>query len=318
VPGANGGRRRVRAPVRGSASDAAAMPPARVRHRVDVDDVVVRTDPATLPENPRESGGLLELVSTVARRALALGLSARERSFHVFVAAEQEVMIENDIVRFARQYARGRPTPHDIVYVHDFDQPEAPRPLVLPPGAGPALVEEMTALIERLKEEIPAVVEGEEFKSAQGNLASELEAKNRAAIVELESLAKTFGFGVRPVHGGVQTFPILHGKPLSAEQFDVLDESTKRALSRSEEKLTREVDKTAQLVRVQNAGFEQAREDVHPERLDQVLPGPVLHGFDRRVDGSVRRHHDDRAPGVERGRGAKQSQPVHAGHLQIH
>ncbi len=37
---------------------------------------------------------------------------------------------------------------------------------------------------------------------------------------------------VAPVHGGVQTFPILHGKPVSAEQFDVLDESTKRALTR--------------------------------------------------------------------------------------
>jgi predicted ATP-dependent protease len=251
------------------------MAPARARHRVGVDDVVVRTDPATLPENPRESGGLLELVSTVARRALALGLSARERSFHVFVAAEQEVMIENDIVRFARQYARGRPTPHDIVYVHDFDQPEAPRPLVLPPGAGPALVEEMAALIERLKEEIPAVVEGEEFRSAQGHLASELEAKNRAAIVELESLAKTFGFGVRPVQGGVQTFPILHGKPLSAEQFDVLDESTKRALSRSEEKLTREVDKTAQLVRVQNAGFEEAREDAFSKAASVLIDKAV-------------------------------------------
>jgi predicted ATP-dependent protease len=251
------------------------MAPARALYRVGFDDVVVRTDPAILPERPRESGGLLELVSTVARRALVLGLSARERSFHVFVAAEQEVMIENDIVRFARQYASGRPTPHDIVYVHDFDQPEAPRPLILPPGAGPALVEEMAALIERLKEEIPAVVEGDEFKSAQGHLAGELEAKNRAAIVELESLAKTFGFGVRPVQGGVQTFPILHGKPLSAEQFDVLDESTKRALSRSEEKLTREVDKTAQLVRAQNAGFEAAREDAFSKAASVLIDSAV-------------------------------------------
>ena len=62
------------------------------------------------------------------------------------------------------------------------------------------------------------------------------------------------------MHGGVQTFPILHGKPVSAEQFDVLDDSTKRALTEAEGKLTREVDKAAQLVRKQSAGFEAARE----------------------------------------------------------
>ena len=75
---------------------------ARAFHRVAFEDGGVRTDASALPETPRESGGLLELVSAVARRALALGLSARERSFHVFVAAEPEVMIEGDIVRFAR------------------------------------------------------------------------------------------------------------------------------------------------------------------------------------------------------------------------
>jgi predicted ATP-dependent protease len=213
-----------------------------------------------LPEAPRESAGLLELVPGVARRALELGLSAREPSFHVFVAADPEVMIEDDIVRFATQFAITRTTASDIVYVHDFDHPEAPLPLTLPPGAGPALVRAVDGIIERLKEEIPTVVEGDAFKGAQAQLSSEFEAKNRAVIHQLESLAKTLGFGVRSVHGGVQTFPILHGKPVSAEQFDVLDDSTKRALTESEGKLTREVEKAARLVRKQSAGFEAARE----------------------------------------------------------
>jgi predicted ATP-dependent protease len=233
---------------------------ARAAHRVRAEDVVIQTDPQTLPEAARESGGLLELVPGVARRALELGLSAREPSFHAFVAADPEVMIEDDIVRYAIQFAKTRPTAHDIVYVHDFDNPEAPLPLTLPAGAGPALVRALDGLIERLKEEIPTVVEGDAFKGAQAQLATEFEAKNRAVIHQLESLAKTLGFGVRSVHGGVQTFPILHGKPVSAEQFDVLDDSTKRALTDAEAKLTREVDKAAQLVRKQSAGFEAARE----------------------------------------------------------
>lgn len=233
--------------------------------------MVIRTDPSTLPESPVETGGLLELVPSVARRALELGLSAREPSFHVFVAAEPEVMIEDDIVRYASRFAITRPTPDDIVYVHDFDHPEAPRPLVLPAGAGPTLVRTMEGLIERLKKRIPAVVEGEEFKRAQSRLSSELEVKNRAVIHELESLAKTLGFGVRPVHGGVQTFPILHGKPVSAEQFAVLDDSTKRVLTESEEKLTREVDKAAHHVRTHGARFDAARQAAFSKAAAEVV-----------------------------------------------
>ncbi len=240
-------------------------------HRVRPEDVVVRTDPAILPETPCESRGLLELVSGVARRALELGLSAREPSFHVFVSADPDVMVEDDIVRYAGRFASTRPTPNDIVYVHDFDHPEAPQPLVLPPGIGPALVAAVDTLIDRLQHEIPQVVEGDEFKLAHAHLTGDLEAKNRAVLHQLESLAKALGFGVRAVQGGMQTFPILHGKPVSAEQFDVLDESTKRALNASEEKLTREVEKAARLVRVQSAGFEAAREAAFSKAAGAII-----------------------------------------------
>ena len=164
----------------------------------------------------------------------------------------------------------------------------------------------MDALIGRLQEEIPAVVEGEHFKRAQAQLAGELEAKNRAVIHHLESLAKTMGFGVRPVHGGVQTFPILHGKPVSPEQFDVLDDSTKRALTESEEKLTKEVEKAAQLVRAQSARFEAAREAAFSKAaslvIDQALKevaralvhlGPPVQSWLERVQHALAEDWDD-------------------------
>ncbi|HLK39577.1 MAG TPA: ATP-binding protein, partial [Polyangiaceae bacterium] len=255
----------------GPATPGERLARARAAHRIPPEEATIHTDLTHVTETPRESGGLFELVPAVARRALELGLSAREPSFHVFVAAEPGVMIEDDVVRYAARFAGTRPTANDLAYVHDFDHPEAPRALVLPAGTGPALVRAMDELIERLVDQIPDVVEGEEFKRAQGQLAAELEAKNRALINKLESMAKVLGFGVRAVHGGVQTFPILHGKPVSAEQFDVLDESTRRALTESEEKLTREVEKAAQLVKAQSARFDAAREQAFSKAAGAII-----------------------------------------------
>lgn len=251
------------------------------QHRVPAAAVTVRTDPALLPEVPEESGGLFELGSRVARRALDLGLTAREPSFHVYVAANPEVMIEPEIVRYAERFAGRRPTPPDIVYVHDFDHPEAPRPLVLPPGVGPQLAQGMDRFIDHLKEAIHTLGESDEIRDAQAKLSAELEAKNKAVIVDLESTAKTLGFGVRAVKGGVQTFPVLHGKPLSAEQFDVLDESTKRSLKEAEERLTKEVAKAAEHVQAQSATFDEAR----TEAFGQAVEGLINEAMEALVTG---------------------------------
>ncbi len=233
--------------------------------------VAQQTDPESLPETPAPSGGLFELLPTIARRALALGLAAREPSFHVFVSAHPEVMIEDDIVRFAEAFSKGRETPPDIVYVHDFVHPEAPRALVLPPASGSTLVGAMDALIDRLKEEIPSISQHDEVRRATQKLSRELEGKNKEVLGGLESTAKNLGFGIRAVQGGVQTFPILHGKPLSAEQFGALDESTKRALGEAEDRLTQEVEKAANRVREQSAQFDAARDEAMNRLAEAVI-----------------------------------------------
>ena len=253
------------------ANRAPAPGQGREPFRIPAELVALYTDPASLPERPLDSGGLFELVSTVARRALTLGLASREPSFHVFVAASQQVIIEDDIVRYAERFSKGRETPPDIVYVHDFDRPEAPKPLMVPAGAGATLVAAMDALIDRLRHEIPGLVQHEEVRKATQKLVQELEAKNREVLSGLETTAKTLGFGIRSVQGGVQTFPILHGKPLSAEQFTALDESTKKALGEAEDRLTTEVDKAAGLVRDQNASFDAAREEAMSRLSEAVI-----------------------------------------------
>jgi predicted ATP-dependent protease len=253
------------------ANRAPAPGQGREPFRIPAELVTQSTDPSILAETPADSAGLFELVGTIPRRALTLGLAAREPSFHVYVAASPQVMIEDDIVRYAEQFAKGRETPPDIVYVHDFDRPEAPKPLMVPAGAGATLVAAMDALIDRLRHEIQGLSQHEEVRKATQKLAHDLEGKNREVLTGLETTAKTLGFGIRAIQGGVQTFPILHGKPLSAEQFTALDESTKKALGEAEDRLTAEVEKAATLVRDQNARFDAAREEAMSRLSEAVI-----------------------------------------------
>lgn len=244
---------------------------ARELARIPPELVQLHTDPAELPAQPVSSRGLFELASPTAQRAFALGLLAREASFHVFVAAEPQVMIEADLVRFAARYLEGQSAPPDIVYVHDFDRPEAPRSYSIPAGEGPRFAAAMDDLVDGLMTQIPAIQDLDAIKQAQNKLSNEFERHNRELVSGLETRAKTLGFGIRTIQGGVQTFPILHGKPVSAEQFGVLDETTKRALAEAEQKLTDEVSKAAELVQHAGARFQAARIAAHEDAAHALV-----------------------------------------------
>lgn len=270
------------------ASAALALPPepsasmsTRAGFLVPAANLGLQLDPSSLPEPPQPDGSLLALLDPIARRALDLGLSSPEPGFHVFVATEPDVPIEDELLARAAQLMRTRSVVTDLVYVHDFEHPETPQPLRLPPGAGPAFEEAMADLMDGLHDRMPQLAEAEELEQVQARLTSQLEASTREIMQGLESTARTHGFGVRTVQGAFQTFPILHGKPLTAEQFDVLDESTKRALQSAAERLTREVEKAARRVRAQSARIEMEQDDALGRAASALVQREMRDLFER-------------------------------------
>jgi len=250
----------------GSDSDPAAptlaLPPepsATMRTRallaVPAEQLSAQVDPNMLPESPQRDGSLFNLLEPVTRRAFDLGVLAPDAGFHVFVAVDGEVRAEDEIVARTQELVRSLKTPGDLVYVYNFEDPDCPQALHLPPGAGPALDEAMGDLLDGLRDRMPQLSEAEDVQRSQARINVELESKTREIVQSLETSARHHGFGVRNVQGVFQTFPILHGKPLSAEQFDVLDENTKRVLQGSADRVTREVERAARRMRAHSAHY---------------------------------------------------------------
>ena len=246
----------------GSAAPTLALPPepsATMRSRtllaVPAEQLSAQVDPNLLPESPQRDGSLFNLLEPVTRRAFDLGVLAPDVGFHMFVAVDAEVRAEDEIIARTQELVRSLKTPGDLVYVHNFEDPDSPQPLHLPPGAGPALQEAMGDLLDGLRDRMPQLSEADDVQRSQARINVELESKTREIVQSLEASARHHGFGVRNVQGVFQTFPILHGKPLSAEQFDVLDESTKRVLQGSADRVTREVERAARHMRAQSAHY---------------------------------------------------------------
>jgi predicted ATP-dependent protease len=247
----------------------------RASRRVAPDEITIRTNPELLAETPQEVTDRVGMLPPRASAALRLGLSSGIAGFHVHVACEPDVMIDGDLVRVVQQAAEKLPPPKDVVYVHDFDRPEAPRPLELPAGAGREFGAAMDQLLDNLSRRLANLSSDPKLREAQTALARELANKNKQVVADLEALAKSLGFGVKSVPGGVQTFPILHGKPVSPEQFEVLDESTRRVLTESEGRLSTAVESAARRIRELTEDVNAASDDAMQKAAEAVVSAEV-------------------------------------------
>ena len=206
---AGGEARRARSRQGADTEQSRALARARtLRTAFAPKDVVIRTDPQMLPETARESAGSSSSSRAWRAGPSSSGCARASRASTCSSPREPEVMIEDDIVRYAERFARDARPPHDIVYVHDFDHPEAPLAADLARRVPDRRSSRrMDALIERLQHEIPTVVEGDDFKRAQAQLAGGARGEeSRGHPPSLESLAKTLGFGVRAVQAASRRF----------------------------------------------------------------------------------------------------------------
>jgi len=139
-----------------------------------------------------------------------------------------QVMIEDDVVRYAERFSPGRPTPSDIVYVHDFDHPEAHGLFFCPQ----VLVRRCQAdgrAHRTTSRDIAAVAEGDDLSEPRRSFPASSRPRigrlfgSRIVGQDLASVCACSGWHSDLSHPSRQT--------RKREQFDVLDESTRRALA---------------------------------------------------------------------------------------
>lgn len=226
------------------------------------DDVRVRTAPEVLPETPAIVSDRLLLLEPHVQRALSRGVRASDPTFHVFVAAEPHLQIEDDVLRAIARTRGPTALAPDLLYVDDPTAEDCPVPLQLPTGRGDAFAAAATAAFRAAQTRLRGVPLEREVREADRRLSRTLHETTRDTIRELEAIIKPLGFGVRTLPLGLETFPILLGKPVSREQFDTLDEPTRQRLSKAEDDLAPSLDQAAKKLREANEAAEKERTSV--------------------------------------------------------
>ena len=184
------------------------------------------------------------LGTTGQKRAIGsmeFGLEIKRQGYNIFVSGLIGTGRNTTVRSYVERTARTEPVPPDWCYVYNFADPYRPCSISLPAGMGTGLAVDVSDLVEACKREIPRAFESESYEQRKDELLSELHKQREALSSQLEQDALKKGFAIEVTPVGIVTVPVLNGKPLSREQFDVLTDDVKDDIRQRGEEVQQEI-----------------------------------------------------------------------------
>ena len=168
-------------------------------------------------------------------KALEFGLSVDSKGYNLYVEGPSGVGKTMYTKKYVGKVAEKKKVPDDWCYIYNFDNPNEPIAVSLASGQGKEVRSDMDAFIDDISKDIKLTFKNEDFEKQKTLMQSNFEQKKSVLLEKLNKDSLKHGFQVKAANNGVYMMPVIDGKAIEEEEFNKLDDETKKAF---EEKST--------------------------------------------------------------------------------
>ena len=191
------------------------------------EDKIAFKNTTTVPE-PKK-GALLFQPRAVKSLDLAVSISGNE--YNVYVAGSSGLGRTYLVKSHLEPLAAKSSPPPDVVYLHNFRDPDRPMAVELPAGEGRLFKDMLSQAVSELKKAIPARFEQEAHVKHHETLIRQYQDQRAEVISHMEDMAQERDFNLEmDEQGALVLTPLVEGKPVSQEEFEDLDAPTRKHL----------------------------------------------------------------------------------------
>lgn len=252
--------------------------------RLKPEQLRVRCDPASF--GFKSTGELEDCPINIigqdrAQEALRVGLALRSDGFNIFVTGHVGSGRSTVVRRTLKALEPGKEAHHDLVYVHNFTDPDLPRCLVFPAKRGRAFHDAMVELIDALQRDLPQLYDSDAYRKQRSLMIEAASNEQKSRLKEFETLVQEQGFALVQVQMGPLTrpnlVPVVAGNPVEIEKLEELVEQGQFRREDLDELQRRLVDLRSQMESLGKVFRQLDREVRHKvAELDRKLAEPLV------------------------------------------
>jgi lon-related putative ATP-dependent protease len=207
--------------------------------------------------------------------AIQFGLGIQKAGYNIYVAGPPGIGKMTAVESFLKEVATSKETPPDWCYVNNFDEPYQPRMMSLPAGKGRQFQQDLKALIEHIRREIPKVFESEEYGTRKDQILKDFDRVRTEVLEQVHEKATQSGFQLKSTPVGIMIIPVLSGRTLSDSEFQALPESARKDIQEKrkviEEELKEAMKQTREMERVAQGKIQEFDKSVTLNVVGELL-----------------------------------------------
>lgn len=161
-------------------------------------------------------------------KALEFGLSVDSKGYNLYLEGPSGVGKTMYTKKYVTQVASKKKVPDDWCYIYNFNDPNEPIAVSLSAGKGKEFKSDMDSFINDIKNDIKLTFKNEDFEKQKNLMQSKFEQQKNDLLEKLNKESLKSGFQVKSTQNGVYMMPVIDGKTIEEEEFEKLDDETKK------------------------------------------------------------------------------------------
>ncbi len=185
-----------------------------------------------------------------AERSTQFGLSVGGPGYNIFMTGMPGTGKSTYARITTTEKSRDEDTPADWLYLYNFNDSENPLAVSLPAGEGCVFRDDMEELVEDARTAIGHEFESGEFEKRRAAIGERFQKDMGAAFQDLEEKVRARGFILQRGSAGFTPVPMKEdGEPMSAEEYQKLDDEKRREIEEAGGEIQQMVRATMRKVR---------------------------------------------------------------------